>query len=103
MIRCWVESPTPTVNDLQHRFNRELLDRGRIWRTCTPNPPANDEGVVVSTVPPAEGGAAGNPDAAKPNGIAANMILYAFLENEAKMPVAYLGEFVVAEAHHRTP
>ncbi len=93
-----VESPTPTVNDLQHRFNRVLLDRGRVWRTCTPNPPANDGSVSVSTVPPAEGGAPGNPDAAKPNGIAPNMILYAFLENEAKMPVAYLGEFVASDA-----
>lgn len=93
-----VESPKPTVNDLQHRFNRVLSDRGRVWRTCTPNPPANDFSVVVSTVPPAEGGAPGNPQTAKPNGIPVNMIVYAFLENDAKMPVAYLGEFIVSDA-----
>jgi hypothetical protein len=92
------KQPQPTVNDLQHRHNRELLDRGRVWRSCTPSPPANDDSVVVSTLPPADGGAPVNPDAAKPNGIQANMVLYAFLENEAKLPVAYLGEFVVADA-----
>ena len=59
--------------------------------------PANN-GIVVSTVPPTETGEPGDPNTAKPNGIAANMVFYAFLENDSQMPVAYLGEFMVAEA-----
>ncbi len=87
---------------MQHRLNRVLLDRGRVWRRCTPAAPAAT-GVVVSTVPPTETGQPGDPNTAKPNGIAANMVLYAFLENEDpkkenQVPIAYLGEFVVADA-----
>ena len=92
-----VEPETPSVNDLQHRLNRVLLDRGRVWRRCTPAAPAAN-GVVVSTVPPTETGQPGDPNTAKPNGITANMVLYAFLEDANQMPIAYLGEFLVADA-----
>jgi hypothetical protein len=92
-----VESPTPSVTDVQHRLNRSLLDRGRVWRRCTPGVPANDS-VQVSTVQPTDTGQPGDPNTAKPNGIAANMVLYAFLENENQLPIAYLGEFQVTDA-----
>ena len=65
-----VEPETPSVNDMQHRLNRVLLDRGRVWRRCTPAAPAAT-GVVVSTVPPTETGQPGDPNTAKPNGITA--------------------------------
>ena len=49
-----------------------------------------------------ETGEPGDPNTAKPNGIAANMVLYAFLEDAtSQMPVAYLGEFKVTEAQPR--
>ncbi|MHB9064325.1 MAG: hypothetical protein ACYC4B_11065 [Pirellulaceae bacterium] len=92
-----VEPESPPVNDMQHRLNRILLDQGRVWRRCTPAAPTPN-GVVVSTVPPAETGEPGDPNTAMPNGITANMVLYAFLENENRMPIAYLGEFLVADA-----
>jgi hypothetical protein len=92
-----VASTTPSVDDMQHRLNRTLLDRGRVWRRCTPGVPANNA-VQLSTVPPTETGEPGDPNTAQPNGIAANMVLYAFLEDEKQMPVAYLGEFQVTDA-----
>ncbi|NLX55211.1 MAG: hypothetical protein GXY58_08865 [Planctomycetaceae bacterium] len=92
-----VASPTPSVDDLQHQLNRALLDRGRVWRRCTPGVPANNA-VQVSTVPPTETGEPGDPNTAPPNGIAVDMVLYAFLEDVNRMPVAYLGEFLVTDA-----
>jgi hypothetical protein len=92
-----VEPETLSVDDMQHRLNRMLLDRGRVWRRCTPAAPAAN-GVVVSTVPPTKTGEPGDPNTAKPNGIAANMVLYAFLEDANQLPIAYLGEFLVADA-----
>ncbi len=92
-----VESPTPSVNDIQQQFNRLLLDRGRVWRQCAPSPPSGTS-VVVSTVPPTETGQPGDPNTAQPNGIDANMVLYAFRENEKQLPIAFLGEFRVTQA-----
>jgi hypothetical protein len=92
-----VASPTPSVDDLQHRLNRSLMDRGRVWRRCTPGVPANNA-IVISTVPPTATGEPGDPNTAKPNGIAAKMVLYAFLEDANQMPIAYLGEFQVSDA-----
>ncbi len=98
-----VASPTPavdevqSVDELQHRLNRVLLDRGRVWRRCTPGVPANNA-IQVSTVPPTETGEPGDPNTAQPNGIAPDMVLYAFLEDGNQMPIAYLGEFQVIDA-----
>lgn len=92
-----VESEVPPVNDIQARLNRILLDRGRVWRQCTPGAPTGT-GILVSTVPPRPDGAAGEAGTAPPNGIPANMVLYAFRENDRKLPVAYLGEFKVVDA-----
>ncbi len=92
-----VEPPTPSLNDTQQRLNRLLLDRGRVWRQCTPSPPYGTS-ISVSTVPPTDTGQPGDPTTAKPHGIDANTIVYAFRENERQYPIAYLGEFRVVEA-----
>ena len=92
-----VVSPTPSLNDVQQRLNRMLLDRGRVWRQCTPNPPAAN-GFLVSTVPPRDDGQPGDPNTAKPNGIVDKMVLYAFRESPEQYPIAFLGEFQVVEA-----
>jgi hypothetical protein len=86
-----------SVRDLQIKLDRLLLDRGRVWRRCTPGAPAAN-GVQVSTVPPTETGDPGDPSTAPANGIGANTVLYAFIENENKHPIAFLGEFQVVDA-----
>jgi hypothetical protein len=93
--------------ETQGRLNRALLDRGRVWRQCTPGVPSGNT-IPISTVPPSPTGEPGDPATAKPNGIEANMVLYAFREdvgvvndeagNPIPVPIAYLGEFRVAEA-----
>ncbi len=92
-----VKPQTPSLNQTQQRLNRLLLDRGRVWRQCTPNAPSGGT-VVISTVPPTETGQPGDPSTAKENGLKENMILYAFRENEKQIPIAYLGEFRVVNA-----
>lgn len=84
-----------TINALNAEFSRTIFDRGRVWRECTPQAPAADDTVTVSTVRPGA--------EATPNQIVAQTILYAFAEAEApaevslpagsKLPVFYLGEF----------
>lgn len=86
-----------SVHDLQIKLDRLLLDRGRVWRRCTPGVPTADN-VSVSTVPPTETGAPGDPATAPANGISANTVLYAFIENEHRNPIAFLGEFHVVDA-----
>ncbi len=101
-----VEPDEPSLDDVQQRLGRLLLDRGRVWRRCiATNPPANNQ-IVISTVPLNEDGTPGDPNAAKENGISKNMILYGFREgeltlpegNKIRVPVAYLGEFIVVDA-----
>ncbi len=101
-----VEPDEPSLNDVQQRLSRLLLDRGRVWRRCVAtNPPANNQ-IVISTIPLNEDGTPGDPNAAKENGINKNMVLYGFREselalpdgNKIRVPVAYLGEFLVADA-----
>lgn len=92
-----VESPDPSAFDLQQRLSRDILDRGRVWRQCTPGIPAGDT-ITVSTVPPLPTGEPGDAATARPNGIQPNMVLYAFREGENQRPIAYLGEFQVVEA-----
>ena len=97
-----VEPDEPSVNDYQQRVNRLLLDRGRVWRRCTPAPFANNQ-VEVSTIPFNDDGGPGEPNE---NGINQNMILYAFhdapltLASSARLivPRVYLGEFQVVQA-----
>ncbi|MCU0960191.1 MAG: hypothetical protein MUF48_08810 [Pirellulaceae bacterium] len=97
-----VEPPRGTlsdwsVRDLQIKLDRLMLDRGRVWRRCTPGVPAAG-GVQVSTVPPMATGEPGDPSTAPANGISANTVLYAFIENENRHPIAFLGEFHVVDA-----
>jgi hypothetical protein len=79
-----------TVLTARSKLNRVMLDRGRVWRSCsvTAVTPAGE--VQVSTAPD---GAADAP----PNQIDESAILYAFFEADAgvsvKVPDNYLGEF----------
>jgi len=104
--RTEVPQTTPSIRTQNAKFARMVVDRGRVWRGCTPQgPPQADGSVLVSTVPP------GTADpAALANQLEAKMILYAFTEAEAppevrpreqkdplppgtKVPEIYLGEF----------
>jgi Skp family chaperone for outer membrane proteins len=98
-----VKSAEPSVFEIQQRLNRMLIDRGRAWRRCVPgNLAANS--VTVSTVP-----ADVPEDQVKPNGIAANSVVYVFREapvsiptvGEILVPASYIGEFQVTNADDR--
>ncbi len=74
---------------LREQVKREIIDRGRVWRGCTPA--VNADGTVTLTMP---GGAA------KKHGIEEKTVVHAFLETPAQspygplaIPVFYLGEF----------
>ncbi len=98
-----VKSAEPSVFEIQQRLNRMLIDRGRSWRRCVPGDLAANS-VTVSTVP------AGIPeDQVRPNGIAANSVVYVFREapvtipaaGEVVVPASYIGEFQVTNADDR--
>jgi DNA-binding transcriptional MerR regulator len=78
-----------------------LLDRGRVWPSCTPqNAAANS--ITLSTAPP---GAV--PTDVRPNRIDVNLILYAFRDGPDtqgiwQVPKDYLGEFRVTAAADTT-
>ncbi len=91
-----VKSAAPSLFEVQQRMERMILDRGRVWRQCTPGRPAGNT-VNVATVPP------NTPqDQMKPNGINPNTVLYAFretpLDEKTRVPTAYLGEFKVSKS-----
>ena len=104
----------PAFHDLSAQLNRVLLDRGRVWRNCTPSPPTPDGQITLQTTglplpvadAPEEGAAAEAAPVA--NRIVPETVLYAFQELEAppefglpagsKVPVSYLGEFTVTAA-----
>jgi hypothetical protein len=98
-----VKSAEPSVFEIQQRLNRMLIDRGRAWRRCVPGDLAANS-VTVSTVP------ADTPeDQVKPNGIAANSVVYVFREapvsipeGEILVPGSFIGEFQVTNADDRT-
>ena len=84
----------PNLRSVKSEIGRILLDRGRVWRECQPgNYDDATKSVTVQTVPPnlPEG------QAAKPNNIEQNAILYLFKEvlspENIKVPSVYLGEF----------
>ncbi len=92
-----VKSTQPSLLETKTRLQELLLDRGRIWRNCTPSAPQNNS-IVISTVPPDL-----PQDQVTPNGIGVNTVLYAFKELPAeeggmKVPAVYLGEFKVLKA-----
>ncbi len=101
-----VVQTTPSIRTQNAKFARMVIDRGRVWRGCSPQgPPQGDGSVTVSTIPEGTADAA-----ALDNQIVQQMILYAFTEAEAppelrptaqtdplppgtKMPEIFLGEF----------
>ncbi|ADB19368.1 hypothetical protein Psta_4727 [Pirellula staleyi DSM 6068] len=93
---------TPSVNSAREELARVLLDRGRVWRECTPTINA-DGTATISTTPPAAGIDPAAPAAAaapKKHNIEAKTVLHVFKEGPSadglyKVPMAYLGEFVV--------
>lgn len=93
------EGKTPNVADAKAELSREIVDRGRVWRECTPTVNADGTATVLTTPP----GAAADPAAAaaapKKHNIEAKTILHVFKDapNEQgyRVPTVYLGEFVV--------
>ncbi|MBC8357299.1 MAG: hypothetical protein H8E66_35465 [Planctomycetes bacterium] len=89
----------PSIRTQNAKFARLIFDRGRVWRSCTPQgPPQGDGSIAISTVPP------GTADPATlDNQIDDKMVLYAFTEADAppeiglppgtRIPQYYLGEF----------
>jgi len=94
-----VKPTEPSLHDIQQTLKRLLLDRGRVWRQCTPGAPAGNS-VVVSTVAPDV-----PEDQIQPNGISQDMVVYVFreaaLKDGLKVPAAYLGEYRVTKADAR--
>ena len=64
----------PSIRSLQAELGRTLLDRGRVWRDCTPTQ-VNANAVTVSTIPPGA-------TAAPPNRIDQGTVLYGFVEKQ---------------------
>ena len=90
-----VENPQ-TVQTIKRELLRQEDDRGRVWRECSLTS-ATPDSIQLSTVP-----AGVDPGSAPPNRITANSKLVAFKEmivteisSEWKVPVAFLGEFLV--------
>jgi hypothetical protein len=88
-----IEQKDDSIRSVHTELNHVVLHRGRIWRGCTPTVDGNT--IRVSTVP-ANLAAGQKP---QPNNMTAKLVLYAFTEADTpegqKLPVAYLGEFVV--------
>jgi hypothetical protein len=76
------EQDTVTINELNARWGRATLERGRVWRACTiANGPAGDGTLTMNTT-----GATATPGAR--NNIKDGMILYAFTEAPAPADLA---------------
>lgn len=97
-----VEQSEDSIRSLRAELDRALVERGRVWRECTPSPPTNPDPakftLQVRTVP------ASLPQGATPtpNGIIDKTVVYAFAEADNadgwRVPAAYLGEFSVSNA-----
>jgi hypothetical protein len=83
----------PSLQTLNAQLGRILLDRGRVWKNCSPSAPGGQGGAItVST-------------GDEPNRISEQMILYGFVEApappesgllpETRVPRFYLAEFTV--------
>jgi hypothetical protein len=96
-------NPQPSIRDLDAELGRVLLDRGRVWRNCSPTSLAGGT-ATVTTVDPA---ALPEGTVPPPSQIKQQTVLYAFIElvapaefglpEGAKVPAFYIGEFI-AEA-----
>lgn len=98
-----VNQTEDSLRSLRAELDRSLIERGRVWRECTPAlPPSNATPesftIQVRTVP-ASLQQGTNP---QPNGIIVKTVLYAFAEAQDedgwRVPAAYLGEFSVVNA-----
>jgi heme exporter protein D len=80
----------PSLRSERYRLTRLLIDRGRVWRSCTPGNP--DQGIVPVQVIQEVGDS---------HQIPQNMVLHAFREapiddeGTMRVPAAYIGEFRV--------
>jgi hypothetical protein len=93
-----VQQAEDCIRSARAKLADEELDRGRVWRECTPMAAVDADTFRVKTVPASQ--PAGQ--APEPSGIAAQMVLYVFAEKDSKdgwkVPGHYLGEFAVDEA-----
>jgi len=93
-----VQQAEESIRSARAKLNDEVLDRGRVWRECTPLAAVDPVTFKVRTVPASQP----QGQASDPNGIAERMLLYVFAEKESKdgwkVPGHYLGEYAVTEA-----
>jgi hypothetical protein len=93
-----VQQGEESIRSARAKLNDEVLDRGRVWRECTPMAAVNPVTFKVRTVPASQP----QGQASEPSGIAERMLLYVFAEKESKdgwkVPGYYLGEYAVTEA-----
>jgi hypothetical protein len=93
-----VQQTEECIRSARAKLADEELDRGRVWRECTPMAAVDADTFRVKTVPASQ--PAGQ--APEPSGIAVPLVLYVFAEKESKdgwkVPGYYLGEFAVDEA-----
>lgn len=93
-----VQQAEDCIRSARAKLTDEVLDRGRVWRECTPTAAVDADTFKVRTVPASQ--AAGTTP--EPSGIAAQTVLYVFAEKDSKdgwkVPGYYLGEFRVDEA-----
>jgi hypothetical protein len=94
-----IENKTPSVASLREELGRTIIDRGRIWRGCSPT--FNQDGTAtVSTVPPPDPNLP--PPPVKKNNIAPKTILHVFREAQTPdgltVPANYIGEFEAVAA-----
>jgi hypothetical protein len=89
-----IQNKTPSVTSLREELGRTIIDRGRIWRGCTPTFNA-DGTATVATVPPPDPNLP--PPPVKKNNIAPKTILHVFREVQTpdgwSVPANYIGEF----------
>lgn len=93
-----VQQSEECIRSARAKLEDEELDRGKVWRECTPMAAVDADSFRVKTVPASQ--PAGQ--APEPSGIAPQTLLYVFAEKESKdgwkVPGFYLGEFTVDEA-----
>lgn len=92
-----VQQAEDCIRSARAKLNEEVVDRGRVWRECTPTNAIDADTFKVRTIPASQ--PAGT--VPEPSGIEAQMVLYVFAEKDSKdgwkVPGYYLGEFKVDE------
>src|SRR5262245_29553075 len=104
-----IEGKTASLIGLREEIARITLDRGRVWRGCTPAGLNRQTGAItVNTSPPADPAAPAGAAAPKNNNLQPKTILHVFREAQKSpespmVPAAYIGEFRVAANPAPTP